>query len=162
MDLKSIVLNKRMKFFHNITLISSCLFLNWAYPYGLQDIPEPSHLLSYQYSKLHNPQPKSDAPSIACLTWKIPVAEFQMSDLSISLPKYLYSMKVDIQYAYISHDNDVGYHPVKHYIDISSPKLYGNSNSLSNVNSFGNLTSNKIKTFIETKVTAMKLQGFNL
>ena len=184
MDLKSIVLNKRMKFFHNITLISSCLFLNWAYPYGVQDIPEPSHLLSYQYSKLHNPQPKSDAPSIACLTWKIPVAELEMSDLSISLPKYLYSMKVDLQYAYecgsysqllleyehfqsyisvlISHDNDVGYHPVKHYIDISSPKLYGNSNSLSNVNSFGNLTSNKIKTFIETKVTAMKLQGFNL
>jgi hypothetical protein len=30
------------------------------------------------------------------------------------------------------------------------------------VNSFGSSTSNKAKTFIETKVTAMKLQGFNL
>jgi hypothetical protein len=43
-----------------------------------------------------------------------------------------------------------------------SPKLYDNLNYLSNVNSFGSLTFNKTKTFIETKVTAMKLQGFNL
>ena len=100
MDLKSIVLNKRMKFFHNITLISSCLFLNWAYPYGVQDILEPSHLLSCQYSKLHNPQPKNDDPSIVCSIWEIPVVVFVMNDLSISLPKHLYSTKADTQHAY--------------------------------------------------------------
>jgi len=79
MDLKSIVLKKRMKFFLSITLISSCLFPNWAYPCDALDILEPSHLLSYQYSKLHNPQPKKGDPNIAYSTWGIPVEEAEMS-----------------------------------------------------------------------------------
>jgi len=184
MDLKSIVLNKRMKFFLNITLISSCLFLNWAYPCDAQDILEPSHLLSYQYSKLHNPQPKSGDPNTVCSTWEILVAEAEMSDLLVSLPKCLYSKMEDTQRAYgydpylqllleyghfqnyisvsTNHDNDVGYLPEEHHIDTLSPIQGDNSNCLSNVNSFGSLAFNKAKTFIETKVTAMELQGFNL
>ena len=86
MDLKSIVLNKRMKFFLNITLISSCLLLNWAYPCDALDILEPSHLLSCQYSKLHNQQPKNGDPNIAYSVWEIPVAEAEMNVLSVSLP----------------------------------------------------------------------------
>ena len=89
MDLKSIVLNKRMKFFLNITLISSCLLPNWAYPCDALDILEPSHLLSCQYSKLHNPQPKSGDPNIAYSAWEIPVAEAEMSVLSVFFTKML-------------------------------------------------------------------------
>ena len=184
MDYKSIVLNKRMKFFFNITLISSCLFLNWAYLCGAQDILEPSHLLSYQYSRLHNPQPKNFNPNIAYSTWETPVAIIEMYALLVSLPIYLYSMKEDTQRAYgyalylqlpleyehfqnyisvsTNHGNDVEYRLVKHCNDILLPIQDGNSNCLSNVNSFGSLTFNKSKTFIETKITAMKLQGFNL
>ena len=184
MDWKSIVLKKRMKFFLNITQESNCLFLNWAYPCDAQDILEPSHLLFYQYSMLHNQQPKNADPNIACSTWEIPFAEAEMNDLSVSLPKHLYSVKVDTQHAYgydpysqlllgyehfqnhipvpTNHDNDVEYRPVKHHNDISSPILNDNSNYLSNVSSCDSLTYNKAKTFIETKVTAMKLQGFNL
>lgn len=184
MDWKSIVLNKRMKFFLNITLISSCLFLNWAYPCDAQDILEPSHQLFCQYSMHHSLLPKNDDPNIVCSAWEIPAAKDEMNDLSASLPKYLYSMKGDIQRAcehgpcsqlllvslrfqnYISesenHDNDVGGRPEEHGNDIWSPIQYGNSNCLSNVSSCGRWTFNKTKTFIETKVTAMKLKGFNL
>lgn len=61
-----------MKFFLSITLISKCLFLNWAYPCSDQDILEPSHPLTYQYSIPHNQQPKSVDSNIACSTCKIP------------------------------------------------------------------------------------------
>jgi hypothetical protein len=50
---------------------------------------------------------------------------------------------------------------LKHDNDTLLPKLGDNLNYLLNVNSFDNQTFNKSKTFIETKVTAMKLQGFN-
>ncbi len=184
MDLKSIVLTKRMKFFFSITLISSCLFLNLAYPCDAQDILEPSHLLSYQYSKLHNQLPKNGDPNIACLTWETPVAEAEMYDLSVSLPICLCSMKEDTPREYghdpclqhpleyehfqnyifvlVNHDNDIEYHLVKRRNGILSPIQYDNSNCLSNENFFGSLPFNKTKTFIETKVTAIKLQGFNL
>ena len=76
------------------------------------------------------------------------------------LSKYEHSLNYISELA--NHDNGVEHRPVKQHIDISSPKLYGNSNWLSNENSSGNLTFNKTKTFIETKVTAIKLQGFNL
>jgi len=107
-----------------------------------------------------------------------------MNDPLASLPKHLCSMKVDIQRAYeydlcslhlleyvhfqnyisesTNHDSDVVYRLGEHCNDISLPIQYDNLNYLSNVNSFGSLTFNKSKTFIETKVSAMKLQGFNL
>jgi len=65
-----------------------------------EDILEPSHLLSCQYSMLHNQQPKNDDPNIVCSIWEIPFAEAEMSDLSISLPKCLHSMKEDTQHVY--------------------------------------------------------------
>jgi hypothetical protein len=184
MDFKSIVLNKRMKFFLNITLISSCPFLNWAYLYGVQDTPEPSHRLFFPYSKLHNLQPKSDDPNIACAVPEIPLVDDGMSDPLISLPRCLCSTTEDIQHAYehgpcsqlpleyehfqnrisvsTNHDSDAGYLLEEPGIDILSPIQDDSSNYLSNVNFFGTLTFYKTKTFIETKVTAMKLQGFNL
>jgi len=184
MDWKSIVLNKRMKFFFNITLISNCLFLNWAYPCGAQDILEPSHRLSFQYSMLHNQLPKSVDPNIVYSAWEILFEEAEKNDLSFSLPKHLYSKMVDIQRAYeydpgsqllskyahslnyisvpTNHDNDIEYRLVKQDNGILLPILNDNLNCLSNENSCGSLTCNKTKTFIETKVTAMKLQGFNL
>lgn len=173
-----------MKFLLSVILISNCLSLNWAYPCGVQDILEPSHLLSYLYSKHHIQQPKSDDPSIVCSMSEIPVAKVEMSDLSISSLKYLYLMTEDIQRAYAhglclqllskyAHppnyifvsanlDTDAGCPLSEHHSGTLSPRLYDNSNYLSNVNSFGFLTFNKANIFIETKVTAMKLQGFNL
>ncbi len=173
-----------MKFFNNVIPISNYLSLSWAYPYGVQDTPEPSHLLSYQCSKHRNQQTKSATPNIACLTWEIHAIAFGMNDILTFLSKHLCSKTEDTQYAYgydpysqllskyehspnyisglANPDSVVEYLPVKQHIDISLPKQYGNSNWLSNANSFGNLTCNKTKTFIETKVTAMKLQGFNL
>jgi len=61
-----------------------------------------------------------------------------------------------------NHDIDIEYPLLKLDNDILSPIQYDNLNCLLNVNSFGILSFNKTKTFIETKVTAMKLQGFNL
>jgi hypothetical protein len=184
MDWKSIVLNKRMKFFLNFTLISSCLFPYWAYPCDAQDILEPSHLLSDLYSILHIQQPKNDDPNTVYLTSETLVVKDERNDLLISLPKHLHSMMVGTQRAYeyglcsqhplkyghpqnyisvsTNLDSDFEYLPVKRNNDILLPKINDNLNYLSNVNSCGSLTYNKTKTFIETKVTAMKLQGFNL
>jgi hypothetical protein len=115
---------------------------------------------------------------------EIHVAKVVVNDLLISSPIHIYSMTVGILCAYeydlylqllleyehslnyisvlTNHDNDVGYPLVKQDNDILSPKPYGNLNYLLNVNSFSILAFSKTKTFIETKVTAMKLQGFNL
>ncbi len=164
--------------------MSNSLFPNWGYPYGVRDIPEPFHQLSYLYSKLHNLQPKNDDPNIVYSILEIPVVTFERNVLLISLPKCLYLKTVDTQRAYVydsylqlllecehfqnhisvptNHGIGVGHLPLKHHNGISLPKLNGNSNLLSNENFFGNLTYNKAKTFIETKVTAMELQGFNL
>lgn len=92
-----------MKFFLCVTLISSYLSLNWAYPYGVQDIPEPSHLLSYLYSTLRNQQPKDGDPSIACSILETPVVIFLMTDLSTSSPIHLYLRTGETQHAY-EHD----------------------------------------------------------
>lgn len=107
-----------------------------------------------------------------------------MNDLSTSLPKHLYSKKADILHAYeydpylqllleyehfqncifgsTNLDSDVEYPLEEHHSGILLPILDDNSNCLSNGNSFGSLTYYQTKTFIETKVTAIKLQGFNL
>lgn len=173
-----------MKFLFNIILISSCLSPNWAYPCDVQGIPEPSHLLSFQYSKLHNLQPKNGDPNIVYPKMETLVVVIEMNDLSFSLPKYLYSKKVGIQCAYeydlylqlpSKYEHPPNYRFASTNLDNGaedrlsergngtlSPIQYGNLNYLLNVNSFGALTFNKTKIFIETKVTAMKLQGFNL
>lgn len=82
MDLKSIVLNKRVKFFLNITPISSYLSLNLVYPFDALNTLEPSHLLFFQYSKLHNQQPRNVDPNTSSLTRGTLAARVERNDLS--------------------------------------------------------------------------------
>lgn len=182
MDLKSIVLKRKMKFFP-FTPVSNSLSHYWACPYDAQDIPVPSHLLFFPYSKLHSLLPKNDAPNRSFPMPEILAEEVLRIALLTSLPKYLYSMMEDILHAYeydpcsqlpskFAHslhcisvlvilDIYAVNHLSKLYSDISLPILYDNLNYLLNVNSCDILPFNKAKTFIETKVTAMELQGFN-
>jgi hypothetical protein len=183
MDLKSIVLKRKMKFF-NFTPLSNSLSLYWAFLYDVQGIPEPSHLLFCLCSKLHSLLPKNVAPNMSFLRSEIPAEQVLMIALLTSLPIHLYSLMVDIQHAYeydpcsqlpskfvhsqhcisvlVNLDICAEHHLLKLYIDISSSILYDNLSYLLNENSCDILTFNKTKIFIETKVTAMKLQGFNL
>ncbi len=173
-----------MEFFFRFILISSSLSLYWAYPYDDPNIPEPSLLLSYPYSILHIQPPKSDVPNIACPMLETPFVEYGKSDPSTSLTKRLYSKMENILCAYEydsrllrlsiyehllcykftpeDRGNDTEHLPARLYNDTSSPILNGNLNCLLNVNFDDLMTLNKSITFIETKVTAMKLQGFNL
>jgi len=172
-----------MKFFPNIIQISSCLSQSLACPCGAPNIPEPSHRLFYQYSRLHSQLPTSGDPSNVCPKRGNPVEEAAMNGLSAFLPVRLYSTREDIPHEYecghcsqplseyerspnrISEpkgpDSDAVGLPLEHHSDILSPRLCDNSNYLSNGNSCGNHPFHKTKTFIETKVAAMKLQGFN-
>ncbi len=184
MDLKSIVFSERMKFLFVIILISSYLSLSWEYPYDVLNTSEPSHLLFSLYSMPHNLLTKNVDPNIVYLRKKIPPVEYVKFDPLVSSPKYLYLKMAGIQHAYVhglcspllsickrflnyifvSIDLcNVAEHPLlKHDNDILSTKQYDNLNCLWNVNFSDIGTSNKTKKFIETKVTAMKLQGFNL
>ena len=171
-----------MKF--STPLISNCLFLNLACPYDVQDTPEPFHLLFCLYSKPHSLLPKNVAPNMSCPRLEILAEEVLRIALLTSLPLHLYSRMVDIQHAYecdpcslppsksarsqhcisvsVNHDICAEYPLSKLYTGISSPILYDSLSCLLNENSSGILTFCKAKTFIETKVTAIKLQGFNL
>ena len=173
-----------MKFFKVTTLLSSFLFVSLAYPCDVQDTPEPFHLLCCQYSTHHNQQPKSVVPNTSSPTQEIPAGATLRFALSISSQECLHSWRVDIQHAYEcgpyspplleyehSHyhksvleglDIDVANLLGELYNDTWLPKRYDNINYLRNGNSFDILPFCKFKTFIETKVTAMKLQGFNL
>ena len=174
-----------MKFLFNIiTLISNFLLRNWAYPCDDQGILEPSHPLFSPYSMLHILQPKSDAPNISYSIQETLAAKDGKYGLSAFLPKHLCSVMEDIPRAYvhdlylqllsvykrllnyifapINHDNDIEGRLLKQDNDIWSPILYDSLNCLLNVSFSESPTFNKAKTFIETKVTAMKLQGFNL
>ena len=173
-----------MKFLSNIIQISSCLSQNLADPCGAPDIPEPSHRLFCQCSRLHSQPPIGDDPSNACPKRETLVGEDAMNGLSISLQIRLCSMKEGIPHAYgrgpyspllsgyerspnrisVPKGLDSGTEglPLELHNDTWSTILYGNSDYLSNGNYCGTRPSHKTKTFIETKVTAMKLQGFNL
>ncbi len=173
-----------MKFFKVTILLSSFLFVSLAYPCDVQDNPEPFYLLCYQYSTHHNQLPKSVAPNTSSPTQGIPAVTTLRSVLSISLQECLRPVMVDTQHAYecgpyslplleyghshyhksvlASLDIDVANLHGEHYIDTWLPKRYDNINYLRNGNFFDTLPFRKFKTFIETKVTAMKLQGFNL
>jgi hypothetical protein len=52
-------------------------------------------------------------------------------------------------------------HLLVHDIDISLPTLYEHSTCLLYANSFDNPPYSKSKKFLETKVAAIKLRGFN-
>ena len=166
------------------TLLSSFLFVSLAYPCDVQDTPEPFHLLYYPCSTHHNQLPKSVGPNTSSPTQGIPAVTTLRFVLSTSSQEYLYSMMVDIQHAYecgpysrplleyehshyhksvlASLDSDVPNLLGEHYNDTCLTKQYDNINYLWNGNFFDILPFRKFKTFIETKVTAMKLQGFNL
>ena len=169
-----------MKFF---TQVSNCLFRNWVYRDDVQDIPEPFHRLLYRYSTLHNRRPRNDAPSTFFPSLEILSEVGGMSGPLTSLLAHLYSRMEGIQHAYqydlclqpllksvhfLSHIFVLtGLYicvlgrPLIHDICTWLPIQYGNLNYLLNGCFFDTLPFNKTKTFIETKVTAMKLQGFN-
>ena len=155
-----------MKFFL-IPPLSSFPEGNSAYPYDVQDIPEPSRQLYFLYSKLHNQLPKNDDPNTFSPAQEIPVEEALMNAPLVSSQEHLYLMMADIRYAYgydpysqlpleyehsryriselANHDIFALDHLVKHDNDISSPKLYDMSNCLLYGNSFGILPYNKSK-----------------
>jgi hypothetical protein len=172
-----------MKFFF-ITLISSYLFLSWVCLDDVQGIPEPSHLLSVQYSKHHNQLPRNVAPNIVYLTQETLVEVALRYAPLASLQERLYLSKVDIlnaceydlylqppsgcehsqnhKFELVNHDTFASNRPLKHDNGIWWTKQDDNLDYLLYGNSFGNYPYNKAKIFIETKVSAMKLQGFNL
>ena len=172
-----------MKFF-SLILISSFLSPNWACLYGVPDTPEPFHLLYSQYSKLHNLLPRNNDPNISCQVQETLAEEAGTSDLLVSLQEHLYLWTVDILYAYeydpylllplvfvhfpnhrfelTNLDTFAVNLLLEHDNDILSPKPGDNLNYLSCGNSFDTFPYDKANTFIETKVSAMKLQGFNL
>ena len=164
--------------------LSNSLSLNWFYPYDVQGIPAPSRLLYSQYSIHQSLLPRNDAPNIFSLTQGTPVGEAVMTGLSISLQGYLYLMTEGIRYAcgyglcllrlsisehFHCHIFESVYpctSPasllLKHDTCSLLPKQYGNLNYSLNENCFDIEPFGKFKTFIETKVSAMKLQCFNL
>ena len=172
-----------MKFFKLIPL-SNFHAQSWAYLDDVPNIPEPFHQLYCLYSKHHILQPRSVAPNTSSQAQEIPAEEYEKSAPLTFLQEYLCSMTVDIQRAYeydlcsqhlsiserpLYHKSALKYlcnepsNPLaKHDNDTSLPIQYDNSNYSQNVSSSYTLTFRKFKKFIETKVTAMKLQGFNL
>ena len=171
-----------MKFF-NFILRSSYPFDYWAYHDGDPSTPVPSRLLYYQYSKHHSLLPKSGDPNIACPMQETPVEEGAKYDPLTSLPKHLYSMTEDTQDA---HEHDpcslpplvsshslsyksaqpnlniaFEYRPSKHDSDTWSPIQDELLIDLQNGSLCEVVPYCKSKKFLETKVPAMKLQGFN-
>lgn len=166
-----------MKFFIIIILISSCLTAHSAYPDDVQDTLGPSDQLYYRYSILHILSPKSADPSTFSSAPDIPVVDGERPDLSISLPKHLYSKKVDTLHAcghdlcslplsiserflncifeLSSLDTFAEYLPSEHDIFTWFPKLYGHSSDLLYVNSSGIHSYRKSIKFIESKVPAI-------
>ncbi len=172
-----------MKFLINITQVSSCPSPSWVSLCDALDIPVPFHQLSYPYSTHRSRPPKSDGPNTSSLARETPSGEAGKNGPSTFLPNYLCSGTGDIRHAYgcgscpqhpseygrsqnrIAALKGLGNHAVglrsKRYGDILSPKLYDTSDYLLNVNFYDIQPSYKTKIFIETKVAAIKLQGFN-
>jgi hypothetical protein len=156
---------------------------NWDGLYDAPNILEPFHRLGYLYSMPHNQLPKNVDPNTFSSMMEILAVNDENYVLSISSPIHSYSKMVDIQREYghglylrllskLSHslnyksglsnpDNVFEYLPVIHDNDISSPKQCAHLSDLHYENYFDTLTWSKGTKFIETKVTAIKLQGFN-
>ncbi len=183
MDWKSIGSKTRKMKFFSFTRISSSPFQYWAYPDDVRDILEPFHLLFDLYSMRHNQQPRNDAPNISVSGLETHSGESVKFDLSASSPNCSLSRMEDIQHARV-HDpcsqhlsrsehshycrlelSGPGffaeYHPVEHGYDTSSPKQGELTFYLHYGSSFDIRPYCKTMKFIETKVAAMKLQGFN-
>lgn len=174
-----------MKFFRIVLFIalSNSLSPSLAYPYGGLDILESSHQLFDLYSIPQSQLPRNAFPNTFCLAQGILVGEVEKIVLLASSLEHLCSVMAGIPHAceydlclqllsifehFRYHIFESGYHDTflggllsKHGICILLPKQYGNLNYLLNVNFFDIEPFSKFKTFIETKVAAMKLQGFN-
>ena len=171
-----------MKFFHFIPL-SNCPKGSSVSRCGVPNIPVPFHRLYFQYSILQTQPPRNVFPNIVSLLQEIPVAISLMFFLLASSLSRLCSKKVNILYA-CAHDPYLqlllGSLHFPHYLfapkdpcielanplsihgnDTLLPKLYGHLTYLLYENSFDNLPYSKSKKFLETKVAAMELRGFN-
>ena len=146
-------------------------------------IPEPFHPLYFQYSRHHSQLPRNADPSISYPTSETPAEEDEMSVPSSFLSVHLHSSKVGTQYECVhdpylpllsifeyslhciseqaGHDNGTEHLLSKHGNDIWSPIQHAPLIDLLNESLFCILTFSKSKKFIETKVAAIKLQGFN-
>ena len=172
-----------MKFFDIIPL-SNFQPVNSAYPYGVPDILVPFHRLYFLYSMLRTRWPRNVFPNTAFPIPGILSAALWMFSPLIALLSYLYSMMVDIRYAY-GHDpysqlplesshfhyyrseqanrDTVSERPLlTHDNDISSPIRYEHLANLQYVNSFAFLPYCKVRAFIETKVAAINCGDLTL
>ena len=171
-----------MKFFV-FTLISSYSFECSADLYDVPNIPEPSHRLYFLYSKHHIQLPKSDDPNIFSSVLETQSVIDGKYVLSFSSLKHLHLKMEGIQHVcahdlysqlpskyehfhyHKSESEDLG-NAVEHHLskldnDISSPKQYASLIDLLYVNYGDSQPYSKTNTFIETKVTAIKLQSLN-
>ena len=171
-----------MKFF-SLTQISSSPSQYWAYPDDVQDILVPFHQLFGLYSMLHNQQPRNDAPNISVSIVGILSAASVMSDLLTSSPTYSHSERGDIQHVrehgldsqhllksehsrcckseLSNHASFAECRLEEHDNDTLSPKQDEPTSYLHYGCLFYYRPYCKSMKFIETKVAAMELQGFN-
>ncbi len=171
-----------MKFFY-FTQISSSPFQYWASHGDVRDIPEPFRPLFDLCSMLHSRQPKNDDPNISASALETHFGESVKFDLLASSPNCSHSKMENIQHArehdpYSQHlsisehshycrfelsnlEFFAEYHPEGHDNDTSSPKQGELTFYLHYGSSFDIRPYCKTMKFIETKVAAMKLQGFN-
>ena len=169
-----------MKFF---TQISNSPFQYWDSLDDVQDIPEPSHLLSDLYSMLHSQLPRNGVPNISASVEEIRFEEYAKYDLLTFSQDYSHSMMVDTRRAHehdlysqlplifghfhyckselSNHEFVFEYHLAERESDILLPKLNELTFYLHYGLSFDIPPYCKTMKFIETKVAAMKLQGFN-
>lgn len=148
----------------------------------VQDTPEPFHRLYDLYSKHRTQSPKSVVPNISCVTQDTLVGDDGRCNPLAFSPTDSHSWKEDIQHAYehglylqhllrfehfhccksesANHDNALEYRLVKQHNDTWLPKLCDNLDYLQYETYNDILTYCKDKSFIQTKVAAMKLQGF--
>ena len=171
-----------MKFF-NLILISNYPFHYWAYPGGALGTLEPSLPLCYRYSTHRNLPPRSVAPNTSFPKQGTPAGESGMSSPSTSSRGHLCSMTEGTQrdcahglylqlplvsehsLCYISAQLNLDSEPEHllsvHGNDTSSPTQCVRSLDLRNASLSCMIPFCKSIKFIETKVPAMKLQGFN-
>lgn len=171
-----------MKFF-NIIPLSNFRPEYLAYPYDVPSTLVPFHLLCYLYSMHRIQLPRNAFPNIFSPILEILSVTLWMFSLLIASLSYLCLLMVDIRYAYAhgpysqlllesSHSHYYRFVPVNrdivperllltHDNDIWSPKQCEHLANLQYENSFEDLPYRKFRAFIETKVAAIKLRGFN-
>ena len=159
-----------MKFFiisFTLAALSNSLFLNWVYPYGVQGTPVPYRQLYFLYSKHQSQQTKNAFPNTFYSIQETLVGEAGKNVILISSQQYLQLLLIFEHFHYHIFESEYlgtfsGYRPLRQGNDTLLTKQCGNLNYLLNANWCDIEPFSKFKTFIETKVTAMKLQGFNL